>query len=236
MIARSCERSSAANATAEALPVVGVIAVAGATGYIGGLLCARLRGEGMEVRALAREPEPARSWPGSAAMSQVADVLEPETLASALEGVDVAYYLVHSMGRGSDGDFAQRDHAGAENFAAAAAAAGVRRIVYLGGLGEGSVHLDSRHATARDPARRQGAGHLLPRRRGDRRRQRVVPHRLPPRPPPAGDGHAEAGSPPAPSRSRSTTPSPTWPPPPTSKPTLDREIQSAAPTSPPTAG
>ena len=52
------------------------------------------------------------------------------------------------MGRGSDGDFAARDKEGAGNFAAAAAAAGVRRIVYLGGLGEGSEHLASRHATA----------------------------------------------------------------------------------------
>ncbi|HEV2789881.1 MAG TPA: hypothetical protein VGV69_01110, partial [Solirubrobacterales bacterium] len=60
----------------------------------------------------------------------------------------VAYYLVHSMGRGADGDFAERDREGAENFAAAAATAGVERIVYLGGLGEGSKHLDSRHATA----------------------------------------------------------------------------------------
>ncbi|HET9593021.1 MAG TPA: hypothetical protein VFP17_08910, partial [Solirubrobacterales bacterium] len=63
-------------------------------------------------------------------------------------GADVAYYLVHSMGRGGDGDFAERDHRAAENFAAAAAAVGVKRIVYLGGLGEGSKHLDSRHATA----------------------------------------------------------------------------------------
>ena len=77
-----------------------------------------------------------------------ADALEPETLGTALEGADVAYYLVHSMGRGSDGDFAARDHQAAENFAAAAAAAGVKRVVYLGGLGEGSKHLDSRHATA----------------------------------------------------------------------------------------
>ncbi len=125
-----------------------MIAVAGASGYIGGLLCARLRGEGVEVRALAREPDASPELARLGCDVQVADVLEPETLASALEGIDVAYYLVHSMGRGSGGDFAQRDHAGAENFAAASAAAGVRRIVYLGGLGEGSVHLDSRHATA----------------------------------------------------------------------------------------
>jgi uncharacterized protein YbjT (DUF2867 family) len=60
----------------------------------------------------------------------------------------VAYFLVHAMGRGGDADFAQREQAGARNFARAAAAAGVRRIVYLGGLGSGSEHLNSRHATA----------------------------------------------------------------------------------------
>lgn len=125
-----------------------MIAVAGSTGYIGGLLCHRLREDEVEVRALARHPERAGELKRAGCEVQQADVLEPETLAPALEGVDVAYYLVHSMGRGSDGDFAERDHRGAESFAAAAAAAGVRRIVYLGGLGEGSKHLDSRHATA----------------------------------------------------------------------------------------
>jgi len=125
-----------------------VIAVAGSTGYIGGLLCRRLREEGREVRALARHPERAEELREAGCEVCRADVLEPETLAPALEGVDVAYYLVHSMGRGSEGDFAERDHQGAANFGAAAAAAGVRRIVYLGGLGEGSKHLDSRHETA----------------------------------------------------------------------------------------
>lgn len=125
-----------------------MIAVAGATGYIGGLLCRRLCDEGNEVRALARNPERAGDLKAAGCEVRQADVLEPETLAPALEGVAVAYYLVHSMGRGSDGDFAERDHRGAENFAAAAAAAGVKRIVYLGGLGEGSKHLDSRHQTA----------------------------------------------------------------------------------------
>jgi uncharacterized protein YbjT (DUF2867 family) len=77
------------------------------------------------------------------------DVLDPSTLGPALEGVDVAYYLVHSMGRGGDGDFEELDLEGATNFAEAAAKAGVRRIVYLGGLGEGkSKHLRSRHETA----------------------------------------------------------------------------------------
>jgi uncharacterized protein YbjT (DUF2867 family) len=125
-----------------------VIAVAGSTGYIGGLLCRRLSEEGRQVRALARHPERAEELSKVGCEIVRADVLDPDTLGPALEGVDVAYYLVHSMGRGSDGDFAERDHQGAENFARAAAAAGVKRIVYLGGLGEGSKHLDSRHATA----------------------------------------------------------------------------------------
>jgi uncharacterized protein YbjT (DUF2867 family) len=125
-----------------------VIAVAGSTGYIGGLLSRRLCEEGREVRALARNPERADDLRAAGCEVRQADALKRETLGPALEGADVAYYLVHSMGRGSDGDFAARDHEAAENFAAAAAAAGVKRIVYLGGLGEGSKHLDSRHATA----------------------------------------------------------------------------------------
>jgi len=100
------------------------------------------------VRALARHPESASGLTRNGYEVRRADVLDRASLGPALEGVDVAYYLVHSMGRGGDGDFAARDRAGAENFAAAAAAAGVKRIVYLGGLGGGSEHLDSRHATA----------------------------------------------------------------------------------------
>jgi uncharacterized protein YbjT (DUF2867 family) len=125
-----------------------VIAVAGSTGYIGGLLSRRLCEDGRQVRALARRPERAGDLRAAGCEVRQADALEPETLRPALEGAEVAYYLVHSMGRGSDGDFAARDHRAAENFAEAAAAARVKRIVYLGGLGEGSKHLDSRHATA----------------------------------------------------------------------------------------
>ncbi len=125
-----------------------MIAVAGSTGYIGALLCRRLRDEGQPVRALARRPERAEDLRAAGCEVRRADALEPATLGPALAGADVAYYLVHSMGRGSDGDFADRDERAARNFAAAAAAAGVSRIVYLGGLGEGSKHLDSRHATA----------------------------------------------------------------------------------------
>ena len=97
---------------------------------------------------MARRPERADHLRAAGCEVRRADALEPETLGRALEGVGLAYYLVHSMGRGGDGDFAERDHRAAENFATAAAAAGVKRIVYLGGLGEGSKHLDSRHATA----------------------------------------------------------------------------------------
>ncbi len=126
-----------------------MIAVAGSTGYIGGLLCKRLREGGEEVRALARSPERAGELTEIGCEVVQADVLDPAGLRAALAGAEVAYYLVHSMGRGADdGDFADRDRQGAENFAAAAAASEVRRIVYLGGLGEGSEHLASRHATA----------------------------------------------------------------------------------------
>jgi uncharacterized protein YbjT (DUF2867 family) len=125
-----------------------VIAVAGATGYIGGLLCERLRREGQDVRALARNPKRAGQLRDAGCDVRRADVLDRGSLDAALKGVDVAYYLVHSMGRGAGGEFARRDHDGAVNFAAAAAANWVRRIVYLGGLGEGSEHLASRHATA----------------------------------------------------------------------------------------
>lgn len=128
-----------------------MLAVAGATGYIGGLLVRRLLADGREVRGLARNPQRAEDLKEAGCELVAADVLDPSSLGPALEGVEVAYYLVHSMGRGADGGFAERDHRGAENFAAAAAAAGVKRIVYLGGLGgtdDVSEHLASRHATA----------------------------------------------------------------------------------------
>ncbi len=125
------------------------VAIAGATGYIGGLLARHLLRSGAQVGALARRPEKAEALAAEGAVLHRADVLDRESLEPALEGASVAYYLVHSMGRGSDADFAARDRRGAANFAAAAASAGVERIIYLGGLGHGSEHLDSRHETAR---------------------------------------------------------------------------------------
>lgn len=130
-----------------------MILIAGATGYIGGLLADELVGGGHDVRCMARSPERAKgSLPGDCEVVR-GDVLEPETLDEALAGVELAYYLVHSMGRGGDGGFAERDRRGARNFAEACERQGVGRIVYLGGLGEGkSEHLRSRHETAEELA------------------------------------------------------------------------------------
>ncbi len=125
------------------------VLIAGATGYIGGLLARALRDDGVAVRALARDRSRAGELERIGVEVIEGDVLEPETLAPALDGIRVAYYLVHSMGRGGDSDFAARDARAAQNFAGAAATAGVQRIVYLGGLGDpGSEHLRSRHHTA----------------------------------------------------------------------------------------
>lgn len=122
--------------------------VFGASGYIGTNLTPRLVAAGWRVRAAARHQEvlAARGWCGVELVA--ADALRPETLAAALADIDVAFYLVHSMAAG--GHFADLDIEAAGNFAAAAAHAGVGRIVYLGGLipaAPSSLHLKSRAAT-----------------------------------------------------------------------------------------
>ncbi len=123
--------------------------IAGATGYIGGKLARRLCESGVKTRCMARNPGSASELDALGCELVKADVLDRSTLAPALDGVGVAYYLVHSMGRGGDGDFEERDREGAANFARAADDAGLRQIVYLGGLGEGkSKHLRSRQETA----------------------------------------------------------------------------------------
>lgn len=128
------------------------IAVTGATGYIGGRLVPRLIADGHDVICLARNPGKlnGRSW-SNAVEAVRADVFEPQTLESALEGCDTAYYLIHSMG--GPGSFQDADRIAARNFAAAAEAAGVGRIIYLGGLGDEddrlSAHLGSRHEVGR---------------------------------------------------------------------------------------
>lgn len=120
--------------------------VTGATGYIGGRLVQRLLAEGRSVRALARDPS--RLLPREGLATVRADLLTGDGLAQALEGCGTAYYLVHSMEAGGNGDFAGRDRRAAVAFGDAARAAGVERIVYLGGLlpagGPRSPHLASR--------------------------------------------------------------------------------------------
>jgi uncharacterized protein YbjT (DUF2867 family) len=117
--------------------------VTGATGYVGGRLLRRLAAEGRPVRALARRPELVQD----VAVVR-ADLLTGSGLEEALDGCSTAYYLIHSMESGINGDFAGRDRRMAESFAEAAARAGVERIVYLGGIvpadGAQSPHLRSR--------------------------------------------------------------------------------------------
>ena len=117
----------------------------GASGYVGGRLLTRLEEAGRRVRCMSRRPDQlaARTAPSTEVVR--GDVTEPASLVNALEGVEVAYYLVHSMS--GDADYRTADREGAAAFGAAALAAGVRRIVYLGGLGHGedlSGHLASR--------------------------------------------------------------------------------------------
>ena len=120
----------------------------GASGYIGGRLVPELLSAGYAVRCMARDPGKLsdRPWSDDVEIA-VADATEESAVRRALEGVDVAYYLIHSLGM--DGSFERRDRTAAGIFAAAAKAAGVQRIVYLGGMisgqaGELSPHLRSR--------------------------------------------------------------------------------------------
>ena len=128
------------------------VLVTGASGSVGARLARRLREQGDEVRCLLRDPDGprARALDAEGFEIHVGDVLRPDSLTGACEDIDVAYYLVHSMGRGHHGDFASRERRAARGFAALAGAEGVDRVVYLGGLGDHpeSRHLRSRHETA----------------------------------------------------------------------------------------
>ena len=123
-----------------------LVLLTGATGYIGGRLLPALRADGWRVRCLARRPQQLRARVPPGVDVVRADLLRPESLPSALAGVHAAFYLVHSMGE--TGDFEIHERLAAENFAAAARAAGVKRIIYLGGLVAAqrplSAHLRSR--------------------------------------------------------------------------------------------
>ena len=121
------------------------VLVTGATGYIGGRLLRRFEEQGVPVRCLARRPTGLVSRVASTTQVVAGDVLDADSLIEPLEGIDTAYYLIHSMG--VDEGFRDLDRQGAQNFAVAARDAGVQRIIYLGGLAHGgglSEHLQSR--------------------------------------------------------------------------------------------
>jgi uncharacterized protein YbjT (DUF2867 family) len=122
------------------------VLLTGASGYIGGRLLHRLEaGARYQLRCLTRRPAALAGRTADETEVIAGDVLQPESLASAMRGVWTAYYLVHSMA--ASGDFEGLDRVAASNFAAAAKRAGVRRLIYLGGLGDGhrlSAHLASR--------------------------------------------------------------------------------------------
>jgi uncharacterized protein YbjT (DUF2867 family) len=124
-----------------------LILLTGASGYVGGRLLPLLEAKGYSVRCLARHPEVLRPRIGASTEIVQGDVLDRPSLDAAMKGVDTAFYLVHSMG--ATGPFEEADRAAARNFGDAATASGVRRIIYLGGLGsedneELSPHLRSR--------------------------------------------------------------------------------------------
>jgi uncharacterized protein YbjT (DUF2867 family) len=128
-----------------------LVLVTGVTGYVGGRLIPRLLDQGYRVRVLVRGSATrlnGRPWNNQVEIA-LGDVLVPDTLTAALQGVDFAYYLIHSMGGHTE--FSARDIQAAKNFAMAAAGAGVERIIYLGGLGDPdsklSKHLQSRQQT-----------------------------------------------------------------------------------------
>jgi uncharacterized protein YbjT (DUF2867 family) len=127
------------------------ILLTGATGYVGGRLLKALEKRGSSVRCLARNVDYLRPRVAPGVELFIGDALDKSTLIPALQGIHSAYYLVHSMG--AAGNFEEEDRLAARNFAAAAGEAGVQRIVYLGGLGDGesdlSPHLRSRQEVGR---------------------------------------------------------------------------------------
>ncbi|HET9268241.1 MAG TPA: NAD(P)H-binding protein, partial [Vicinamibacterales bacterium] len=125
------------------------VLVTGATGYIGGRLVPVLEAAGVRLRCVARRPAALALRVSPTTEVVAGDLLDPASLDHALAGVDVAYYLVHSMG--AHGDYLETDRVAARNCGEAARRAGIRRIVYLGGLATGnevfSKHLKSRIET-----------------------------------------------------------------------------------------
>ncbi len=128
------------------------ILVTGATGYVGGRLVPRLLSQGHRVRCLVRDPEKllVRPWSNHPRLEVVqADLSDSTSTEKALSNCDIAYYLVHAM-MGGDADYAAQDRHMAKTFAKSAEKAGVRRIVYLGGLGECGDNLSKHLASRRE--------------------------------------------------------------------------------------
>jgi len=129
-------------------PNAPIVLLTGASGYVGGWLMPLLERQDVRLRCLARTPEKLRPLAKEATEIAQGDVLDVSTLDAALQGVQTAYYLVHLMSGSKD--FEKEDRQAAGNFAEAAKRNGVRRIIYLGGLGDDadpklSPHLRSRH-------------------------------------------------------------------------------------------
>jgi uncharacterized protein YbjT (DUF2867 family) len=127
-----------------------MILLTGGSGYVGGRLIPMLEQRGARLRCLARNPDTLRARVKEATEVVRGDVLDRPSLDVALRGVHTAYYLVHLMSGSGSKDFEREDRQAAKNFAGAAREAGVRRLVYLGGLGDDadpklSPHLRSRH-------------------------------------------------------------------------------------------
>lgn len=126
------------------------ILITGATGYVGRLLAHHLIKKGYKLRCMVRDKNRLEKELFSQVETCEADVLDTRSLAFALDGIETVYYLIHSMGA-SKGKFKDIDKTAAHNFARAASEAGVKRIIYLGGLGSDkdklSEHLKSRHET-----------------------------------------------------------------------------------------
>lgn len=127
------------------------ILLTGATGYVGGRLLKVLEAQGQTLNCIARTPAYLRSRVAPTTRVFAADVLDIESLRPALAGMDTAYYLIHSLGESKG--FEEQERAGARNFARVARESGIKRIIYLGGMGneqeELSPHLRSRHEVGR---------------------------------------------------------------------------------------